>query len=350
MTEAGNIDPAALAELLPDDAATVPASKGSEAEERLRKIISRTLGGRRIELDEILTEGRTKPQTAKLLLEAVVREEPRVELSDFTTGFSVRSLLRNVRGRKSGTDSKWTPLQPLRASGKQPPLIFIHDFDGAAKLYGPLVAHLDADQPCYAITARGLSDPSACHSSVAEMARAYIEALRCVRRRRLLSPDRLWLWRPGGLRNGAPARRGEVRCATPHPSRLRASRLEFRARVPLPVVGSARFPRCSARNPPRSPRAGAAAGHTPAFRANQEAARKYAAAPAPVFAHVFAPTQDFPAYRTVQSGWAACCEDVRLYQVPCSGPVMMEEPAVESLAEAVWKLARAEDLGGELEE
>ncbi|MGH8048733.1 MAG: AMP-binding protein, partial [Chthoniobacterales bacterium] len=155
LDEAGNIDAAALSELLPDDGSALPAQKGTDEEERVRKAVSRVLGGRRMEFDESISEGRTKPHVAKLLHEAVVREEPRVQLSDFAAGFSVRSLLRNVRGRKSGADSKWTPLEPLRASGKQPPLIFIHDFDGTAKPYGPLVAHLDGDQPCYAITARG---------------------------------------------------------------------------------------------------------------------------------------------------------------------------------------------------
>ena len=67
-------------------------------------------------------------------------------------------------------------------------------------------------------------------------------------------------------------------------------------------------------------------------------------------AHVFAPTLEFPAYRAVQSGWEACCEEVMLYQVPCNGPDMMNEPAVESLAEAMSKLARSESLDEDLDE
>ncbi len=346
---AGHIDSAALAELLPDDVSAPPAKRGSEIEERLRKIISRTLGGRRIELDEILTDGRTKPQVAKLLLEAVVREEPRAELSDFTTGFSVRSLLRNVRGRKSGADSKWTPLQPLRASGKLPPLVFIHDFDGAAKIFAPLVAHLGGDQPCYAITARGLADPSACHATVGEMARAYIEALRVFDTD---GPYRLVGYGFGGLVAFEMARQ------------LTGSKAEVPLLILLaaepPVLNSAlgflaggwkrSLPALFGKKPAEESNGRRRAQDSPTFRANQEAARKYAAGAAPLLAHVFAPTQDFPPVRTVQNGWSACCEDVRLYQVPCSGPVMMEEPAVESLAEAVSKLARAGSLDSELEE
>lgn len=349
LNEAGNIDTAALAELLPDDAAAQSSKQGSEAEERLRKIISRTLGGRRIELDEILTEGRTKPQVARLLLEAVVREEPRVELADFTTGFSVRSLLRNVRGRKSGADSKWTPLQPLRASGKLPPLIFIHDFDGTAKLYAPLVAHLGGDQPCYAITARGLADPAACHSTVTEMARAYIEALRVFD---TTGPYRLVGFGFGGLVAFEMARQlTEANVEVPLLILLAAEPPATNSALGFLSGGWKRsLPALFGKKPAEESNGRRRAQDTPAFRANQEAARKYTTASSPLLAHVFAPTQDFPAFRTVQNGWSACCEDVRLYQVPCSGPVMMEEPAVESLAEAISKLARAEDLDSELEE
>ena len=349
LDEAGSIDIAALAELLPDDGSALPASKGTDAEESLRKIVSRILGGRRIELDEILTDGRTKPQVAKLLHEAIAREEPRVELADLSTGFSIRSLLRNVRSRKSGQDSKWTPLQPLRASGKLPPLVFIHDLDGAAKLYASLVAHIAGDQPCYAITARGLSDPSACHTTVQEMARAYIEALRVFDAN---GPYRLVGYGFGGLVAFEMARQLHeasadiallILLATEPPAA--SSAMGFLAggwKRSLPAL----FGKKSAEESNGRRRT----SETPAARANQEAARKYSAGTTSLMAHVFAPTQDFPSYRAVQGGWEACCEQVLLYQVPCSGADMMAEPAVESLAEAISRLARAGELDGELEE
>ena len=348
LDDAGLIDLAALTDLLPEDAAAAPTQSGAEAEERLRKIVSRVLGGRRIELDEIVTDGRTKPQVAKLLLEAVVREEPRAEAGDFTTGFSIRSLLRNIRGRKSSADSKWTPLQPLRASGNQPPLVFIHDLDGTAKPYAALVAHLGNDQPCYAITARSLADPTAGHATIPEMAAAYVEALRLFD---AAGPYRLLGYGFGGLVAFEMARQLDaadadvallVLLATEPPGVNSA--MNFLAggwkrslpalfgKKPAVEAGRRRLP------------------DTPASRANQEAARKYSAAPSPLEAHLFSPTDDFPSYREVRKGWQTCCEEVQLYQVPCSGPVMMEEPAVESLADAISKLARAEDLHADLEE
>jgi thioesterase domain-containing protein len=92
------------------------------------------------------------------------------------------------------------------------------------------------------------------------------------------------------------------------------------------------------------------AQENPVYQANQEAARSYSASAAPVVAHIFAPEHDFPPYRVVQSGWSACCKDAHFYQVPCSGPEMMDEPAVEAIASAISKLARAENLDDEVEE
>lgn len=349
LDEAGQIDTAALAELLPDDGSAMPAArKGSPDEEKLRLVISRALGGRRIELDEILTDGRTKPQLAKLLLEAVSREEPRVELSDFTSGFSVRSLLRNVRGRKSGADSKWTPLQPLRASGKLPPLVFVHDLDGSAKLYAPLVAQLGANQPCYAITARGLADPASCHASVEEMARAYVEALRVFDQN---GPYRLVGYGFGGLVAFEMARQLASAGASV-PLLVLLATEPTNASSPLALLSGgwkralpALFGKKSADDPRRR-----RAQENPVYQANQEAARSYTASAAPIVAHIFAPEHDFPPYRVVQSGWSACCKDAHFYQVPCSGPEMMDEPAVEAIASAISKLARAENLDDEVEE
>jgi len=353
LDEAGNIDLAALAEQLPDDASAPASRKGSDLEERVRQAVSRALGGRRIELDEILTDGRTKPSVAKLLHEAVSRVEPRVELADFTTGFSVRSLLRNVRGRgaaRSDAKSTWIPLQPLRASGKQPPLVLIHDFDGTAKAYAALVAHLGEDQPCYAITARGLADPDASHATVEEMARAYVEALRVFDAN---GPYRLLGYGFGGLvafemaRQLAAAQASVpllVALATEPPAANSAAAfLSGGWMRALPAL----FGRKSGEEANARRRR---TQDTPVFRANQEAARKYSPTAASLALHVFAPERDFPPFRAVQGGWTACCPDAQFYQVPCSGPEMMDEPAVESIADAVKKLARAEALTNELED
>lgn len=345
LDDAGQLDIAALGELQPDEVAAPAARPGTADEERLRDVLSRALGGRRVDLDEILTDGRAKPPVAQRLFEAAARVEPRVELGDFTTGFSVRSLLRNVRGRTSAPDSKWTPLEPLRASGKRPPIIFLHDLEGTSRVYAPLVAHLGDDQPCYGITARGLADPAAAQASVEEMAATYVAALRVFD---AAGPYRLVGYGFGGLLAFEMARQlgaqgAEIALvallATEPPVGTNPSGLLAGGwKRALPAL----FGRKST-----EPRRG---GETPVYRANQEAARKYTASAAPFTAHLFIPEVDFPAYRGVQAGWNACCADARFYQVPCSGPDMMDEPAAEELAHVIAKLARAEDLSDEIEE
>jgi thioesterase domain-containing protein len=267
-------------------------------------------------------------------------------MADITAGFSVRSLLRNARGRKSGVAGTWTPLEPLRASGKQPPLIFVHDFDGGIRLYAPLVAHLDGDQPCYAITARGAADPASCHTAIDEMARTYVEALRAVD---ASGPYRLAGYGFGGLVAFEMARQlaeagGEVAllailAAEPPQSGL-GGFLSGGWKKSLPALFGKK---------PEQPPGRKRTQDSPVALANQEAARRFVPARAEVTAHVFAPTIDFPPYRTVQRGWESFCAEVHLYQVPCSGPDMMAEPAVESLAQVLSKLTRAEDLDGELD-
>lgn len=342
LDDSGQVDTAALAELLPEDGSAAVAKKGSDEEERLRKAISRVLGGRRIELDENITDGRTKSHVAKLLHEAVSREEPRVQLADITAGFSVRSLLRNVRGRKTMSDSSWTPLEPLRASGRQAPLVFVHDLDGSSKLYAPLVAHLDRDQPCYAITARGIADPASCHTSVVEMATAYVDALRVFDAN---GPYRLAGYGFGGLVAFEMARQlldGNVEVdllvlLASEPPRGGVGGFLSGGWKNLLFGKKASDPGTNRRSAPESP----------VSLANQEAARRYNPAPAQIIAHVFAPTVGFPPYRTVQSGWETCCEEARLYQVPCSGPDMMAEPAVESLAQAISEITRSGEIAGQ---
>lgn len=347
LDDGGNVDVPALAELLPEDVTAPTVRKGTEAEERLRQAISRALGGRRIDFDEIIVDGRAKSQVAKLLYEAASRELPRVDPADFTTGFSVRSLIRSARGRKSEAHSKWMPIQPLRASGQQPPLIFVPDLDGSTRVFAPLVAHLAADRPCYAITPRGLADPEACHASVEEMAAAYGEALRAFDAN---GPYRLVGYGFGGMvalemARSLPADKISLLVALATEPPVAASPAGFLAggwKRALPALFGRKSEAAADIRRRRST-------DSPVFRANQEAARKYSATFAPLTVHVFSPERNFPAHRAVQAGWNACCGDARFYQVPCSGPEMMDEPAVEALANAITKLAQSEVLDEELE-
>ncbi len=97
----------------------------------------------------------------------------------------IRDLFRSptVRGLEARLDSALAtdgdgPLGavlPLRPHGDRPPLFCVHPGAGIGWVYFGLLPHLDADQPVYAIQARGLTRPDEVPSSVEEMARDYIE-------------------------------------------------------------------------------------------------------------------------------------------------------------------------------
>ncbi len=335
----GLVDSTALDELLPDDAVVAPARRGSEEEERLRQAISRALGGRSVDLDETITDGARKPQTAVRLHEAVSRIEPRVTPDDFARGFSVRSLLRMVRGREvADTGDTWSPITPIRAAGNLPPIVFVHDLEGSARIFEPLAAHLGDHQPCFALTARGLADPQSLHRSIPEMAAAYADAL--------LRFDATGAFRLVGFGFG-----GLVAFEI-------ASRLHTAGtKVPLVVLLATKppFGRSSllgggwkrslqglfGRKPSAEPtQRQRRLQESPVYQANQQAAQDYAPAGASDLPmHVFVPEHDFEAFPAVESGWRKLCADARFYQVPCAPAEMLEEPAVEAIAEAVGALS-----------
>lgn len=335
----GRVDSDSLSQSIPDDSVVAPAQRGSDEEERLRQVISRALGGRSVDLDEIILDGNSRPHVATRLHEAVSRVEPRVNARDFTNGFSIRSLLRIARGRETDAEASWSPIVPLRAAGSLPPIIFIHDLEGSARVFEPLAAHLGDDQPCFALTARGLADPSSVHRSIREMASAYIEALQRF--------DGTGSYRLAGFGFG-----GLV--AFEIATQLQSAGIK----VPLLVMLATR--------PPVGKTAAMLAGgwkrslqglfgkkpaaepslrqrrvqESPVYQANQQAALDYAPSPlADTPAHIFVPEHGFESFPVVESTWRKLCSEARFYQVPCTPEEMLEEPAVEAIAGALAALS-----------
>jgi surfactin synthase thioesterase subunit len=72
---------------------------------------------------------------------------------------------------------EWTPLSPLNKNQDAPNLFLIHDIEGDPASYRSLAALLSADWSIYATTARGLHQPSACHTSIEAEAAALVEAI-----------------------------------------------------------------------------------------------------------------------------------------------------------------------------
>ncbi|HEY9331242.1 MAG TPA: amino acid adenylation domain-containing protein [Streptomyces sp.] len=131
----------------------------------------------------------------------------------FGVNLSVRSVFEEptVAGlaREIASDTTrdpFTTLLPLRPRGSRPPLFCIHPGSGTSWSYAGLLSHLDPDQPLYGLQARGLSDPDAMPSSLAELADDYAGIIREVQPS---GPYRLLGWSFGGLAAHAVATRLE---------------------------------------------------------------------------------------------------------------------------------------------
>ena len=82
--------------------------------------------------------------------------------------------------RKSEWKPLWSPLVPIRPAGRKTPLFFVHPIGGNVVNFSGFCSHFEADQPIYALQARGLNGEEAPHTSVEEMAADYIQSIRGV--------------------------------------------------------------------------------------------------------------------------------------------------------------------------
>ncbi|MDI4663602.1 SDR family NAD(P)-dependent oxidoreductase [Xanthobacter autotrophicus] len=86
-------------------------------------------------------------------------------------------------------------LVPVQPEGARPPLFCVHPAGGSPWCYLFLADHLGRDQPLYGFQAPGLIDDTPPLSSVEEMARLYVEAMRV---RQPQGPYRVAAWSSGG--------------------------------------------------------------------------------------------------------------------------------------------------------
>ncbi|GLX23069.1 hypothetical protein Slala02_63510 [Streptomyces lavendulae subsp. lavendulae] len=107
---------------------------------------------------------------------------------------SPAALARHLAGPSSGAAPG--PLVPLRAEGSRPPLFCVHPAAGTAWPYAALLPHLGADQPVYALRARGSGEGPGLPATVEEMAADYAAQIRAVRPE---GPYRILGWSFGGL-------------------------------------------------------------------------------------------------------------------------------------------------------
>ncbi|MFC1706839.1 alpha/beta fold hydrolase [Planctomycetota bacterium] len=100
----------------------------------------------------------------------------RLPLARFFEGPTVAGMAAALQ--REGGVSRSSPLVPLVASGSRLPFFCVHPLGGYVFCYRKLANALDADQPFYALQARGLEVDEEPHRSFADMVSFYVEAVR----------------------------------------------------------------------------------------------------------------------------------------------------------------------------
>jgi thioesterase domain-containing protein/acyl carrier protein len=90
----------------------------------------------------------------------------------------VRELASRVRLGRAGSHNEYHPLVPLQLGGRGTPLFCVHSDDGEVLTFVNLAKYFTDKRPLYALRARGLDAGEKVFSSLAEMVRTYVQAIR----------------------------------------------------------------------------------------------------------------------------------------------------------------------------
>jgi thioesterase domain-containing protein/acyl carrier protein len=107
---------------------------------------------------------------------------------------TIESLATILRQERDGSSS--SPLVPIQPHGSERPFFCVHAVSGNVLCYRALARRLGAQQPFYALQARGVGDEQEPQTRVEAMAADYLEAVRTVQSH---GPYLLGGWSMGGL-------------------------------------------------------------------------------------------------------------------------------------------------------
>jgi amino acid adenylation domain-containing protein len=107
---------------------------------------------------------------------------------------TIESLAMILRQEKDGSSP--SPLVPIQPHGSERPFFCVHPVSGNVLCYRALARRLGAQQPFYALQARGVDDEQEPQTQVEAMAADYLEAVRTIQSH---GPYLLGGWSMGGL-------------------------------------------------------------------------------------------------------------------------------------------------------
>ncbi|WP_217165917.1 non-ribosomal peptide synthetase [Streptomyces sp. AC512_CC834] len=129
------------------------------------------------------------------LVNAAARAGVRISLAAVFEHRTLEALAASAAGPGDGVDPLG-PMLPIRATGTRPPLFCVHGGLGFGIPFAVLAEHLDAEQPVYALQARGLAAAETLPGDLAEVADEYVARIRAVRPG---GPYHLLGWSYGGV-------------------------------------------------------------------------------------------------------------------------------------------------------
>ncbi len=171
------------------DRKALPAPEQSEAargefvapqdpcEQMLAQIWAKVLKVKRVgRHDNFFELGGHSLMAVRVVVEIEKLTKVRLQLAMLLQAPTIAELAELLR-RENWTPS-WSCLVPIRPGGSKPPLFLMHAHGGNVLEYYPLANLLGADQPVYALQARGLDGRFVKDSKLEDMAAAYIAELR----------------------------------------------------------------------------------------------------------------------------------------------------------------------------
>ena len=146
-------------------------------EQALAQLWSKILKVRRVGLhDNFFELGGHSILAVRIIVEIEKLYKKRLPLAILLQAPTINELAEVLR--KDHSQPSWSSLVPIRPGGSKPPLFLMHSHGGNVLEYFPLANHLDADQPIYALQARGLDGLILKGQSLEEMADIYLKELR----------------------------------------------------------------------------------------------------------------------------------------------------------------------------
>jgi thioesterase domain-containing protein/acyl carrier protein len=146
-------------------------------EQMLTQIWAKVLRVRRVGVhDNFFELGGHSLLALRLVVEIEERFKKRLPLATMLQAPTVSELAEVLR--KERWKPSWQSLVPVQPGGSKPPLFLMHSHGGNVLEYYSLASHLDADQPVYALQARGLDGHIPENQSIQEMAAAYVDEVR----------------------------------------------------------------------------------------------------------------------------------------------------------------------------